>query len=182
MKSVVIALVALASLSLSSLAFADETDPTDCPPGSVNKTEGKMSWCEPSVCESDGNCLPNEVCRPIALCVQIGTVAGDAGATANNKASRLIATNMCAADKKCPNTTTCSDKSRCIEKSKADKMGLLTVATAAPSASAAPAGGPAKSSCGCSTVGTSTQSGGAAALTMLALGCVVARRRRQRED
>src|SRR5437868_2128987 len=113
MKSLALAVAVAVSLSLHAVAHAVETDPTDCPPGSVNKTENAMSWCEPSVCESDGICLPNEVCRPMALCVQIGTVAGDAGATANNKASRLIATGRCAADKKCPNMTTCSDKSRC---------------------------------------------------------------------
>lgn len=177
MKKVAIAALAFVSLSLPALARAVETDPTDCPPGSANKTENGMSWCEPSVCETDGNCLPNEVCRPIGLCVQIGTVSGDAGATASNKASRLIATGRCAADKKCPNTTTCSEKSRCIEKQKADKMGILTVATAAPSASATPAA--AKSGCGCSTVGTATSGYGALA-ALGAMGLLVARRSRRR--
>ncbi len=178
MNKVVLALSVAVSLSLPALAHAVETDPSDCPPGSVNKTENSMTWCEPSVCENDANCLPNEVCRPMALCVQIGTIAGDGGATANNKQSRLIATGRCAADKKCPNTTTCSDKSRCIEKSKADKMGILTPAA---SASAAPAADAKKSSCGCTTVGNSANEGKlAVALGLLCVGAALIRKRTSR--
>jgi MYXO-CTERM domain-containing protein len=179
MKKVALALAVAIALSVPVLAHAAETDPSDCPPGSVNKTENGMTWCEPSVCETDGQCLPSEVCRPMALCVQIGTVAGDASATANNKSSRLIATGRCAADKKCPNTTTCSEKSRCIEKQKADKMGLLTVP--APSSSSTPTDGPKKSGCGCGVVGDA--SGGSApvggAVSVVGLGLVVVRRSRR---
>lgn len=176
MKKVAFAVAVL--LSLPAVARAVETDPTDCPPGSVNKTENGMTWCEPSVCESDSNCLPNEVCRPIALCVQIGTVAGDAGATANNKSSRLIATGRCAADKKCPSTTTCSDKSRCIEKQKADKMGILTAPTAAPSGGTV-APDAKKSGCGCSTVGERATNR-TSLFALAGIGLLVARRRARR--
>jgi MYXO-CTERM domain-containing protein len=157
-----------------------ENDPSDCPPGSAMKTEGTFSWCNPSVCNDDSGCLPNEVCRPMALCVQIGVMSGDGGAVATNKESRLIATTRCGPDKTCPSTTTCSDKSRCIDKQKADKMGILAAAPAASASSGSAPSDAKKSSCGCSTIGDRTSSG--AALLAFALGAAAIRARRRKTN
>jgi MYXO-CTERM domain-containing protein len=178
MKNVLVAAIAASTLFLAGSARA-ENDPSDCPPGSAMKSEGAFSWCNPSVCEADANCLPNEVCRDLPLCVQIGVMSGDGGATAANKESRLIATTRCGPDKTCPSTTTCSEKKRCIDKQKADKMGILIAAPAASASSGTAPADAKKSSCGCSVIGGRTQSGAAVLLAAFGVAAVVARRRRR---
>ena len=180
MKKVLVVIAAASMLLTLTERARAESDPSDCPPGSAMKTEGSFSWCNPSVCKDDSNCLPSEVCRPMPLCVQIGVMSGDGGATAANKESRLIATTRCGPDKTCPSTNTFSDLSRCIDKQKADKMGILT---AAPAASASSGTAPAeakKSSCGCSIIGTRTESGAALLCVAFGAAAVIARRRRAR--
>jgi len=120
----------------------------ECPAGSTLKNEEGFTWCQPSVCKDDANCSPSEVCRPIPLCVQVGKL--DKKQDAKDAAERLVATQRCAQDDTCPDTTTCSKMSRCIGKAAADKMGLLSAPGA--SASAAPAETK-KSSCGCVVAG-----------------------------
>jgi len=149
-------LLVLAVLASTSAAAADEAN---CPAGSSSKTESGLTWCEPSVCETDTNCKTGEVCRPVALCVEIGTMAGDAG-------KRLMVRQRCGADKSCPSTTTCSDMKRCVSKAEADKMAPAPAA----SAPAAPAK---KGMCSVGVPDTSLAPLG------LALGlALVARRRR----
>jgi MYXO-CTERM domain-containing protein len=167
------------SVMLASSALAD-----DCPPGSIFRNQDGYTFCEPTVCTNDGMCNPNEVCRPIPLCMQVGTLSADASAL-TDASKRLVVTQRCGPDKQCPQTTVCSDMSRCISKAQADKMGLLTVASAAPSSSSSSstgtdAGGK-KSSCGCRTVGeindpSSTKLAAATAVLGLAL---LSRRRRR---
>ncbi len=149
----------------------------DCPPGSKNRSENGFEWCEPTVCETDSQCGANEVCRPIAFCMQVGSLAPDA-ATMGDAGKRLIVTQRCAPDKKCPGTTTCLELGRCLSTSAAEKMGLLNAPSA--SASAAPAGGEAKkSSCGCEVPG-STPTGSLASVLAIALGAAIKIRRTSR--
>lgn len=163
-------LVAFAALTVApSLALAED----DCPAGSVHKSQEGFTWCEPTVCQNDGQCAPSEVCRPVGLCVQVGKLTADA-ATLGEAGQRLVATQRCAPDKTCPDTTVCSDMSRCVSKVDADKMGLL----AAPTSSAAPtSAGEAKKSCGCHVPGAGGRTAGALAAAALAL--VIARGRRR---
>lgn len=147
----------------------------DCPPGSMPKAEGGFEWCEPSICESDGQCRDGEVCRPLPLCVQVGQVG--AGGVKDGGAARLVATQRCAPDKSCPATTVCADKSRCVARTTADRLGLLTSADL--DAGARAAAEPAKrSACGCRTAGSGGGSTAAFALGLAGLGLAVARRRR----
>ena len=171
---VVVFAATAALLATTSLAAAD-----DCPPGSSSKSENGYSWCEPSVCETDAQCSGGELCRPLPLCVQVGKVDPKGAAADGDAGQRLVATQRCAPDKACPNTTVCSEKSRCITKAQADKMGLLTV-NASPTGSAGAAGAPEKkSSCGCDVPGhRATRSDTPLALAALGLGLVLARRRR----
>lgn len=149
----------------------------DCPPGSVHKSENAFEWCEPTVCQSDSQCGgPNEVCRPVAFCMQVGTLTQDA-ASMGEAGQRLVVTQRCAPDKKCPGTTTCSEMGRCLSKTAAEKMGLLTASAA--SSSATPAGGDAKkSSCGCDVPGRAT--GSLAFGFAIALGLAITARRTRR--
>jgi hypothetical protein len=166
-----------AFLLSSSTARADE----DCPPGSVHKAEDGFSWCEPTVCTNDGQCKPNEVCRPVALCMQVGTL-GDAASDAAGK--RLVVTQRCVAGelggdpKTCPQKQTCSNLNRCVAKTAAEKMGLLEVASAPSTAPASGAGGEAKrTSCGCDVVGARSGTSSAVAVG-LALSLFAVRRKR----
>ncbi|WP_146646855.1 MYXO-CTERM sorting domain-containing protein [Labilithrix luteola] len=165
-RALVVAL-AVGSLFASRSAFAE----VECPAGSTSKSEGNYKWCEPSVCDSDTQCGAGEVCRPVALCMQIGTTdpKSDAG-------QHLVVTQRCGPDKSCPSSTTCSDRSRCIGRDVADRMGLLTPATAgsAGTGSSAPA---AKSSCGCDVPGVS--GGGMTGLLFAGLGLVGGAMRRR---
>lgn len=142
---VALAIFASGSLFASRAAFAD----AECPPGSTWKSEGTFKWCEPTVCDSDAQCSAGQVCRPFALCMQVGSVdaKSDAG-------QRLIVTQQCGPDKSCPSSTTCSDRNRCLDRAVAERIGVLTPA-AANSASAGSSAPPAKSSCGCSMPGLS---------------------------
>jgi hypothetical protein len=148
---------------------------SDCPPGSVFKSQDGYSWCEPTVCENDGQCNPNEVCRPVPLCMQVGTLTADA-ATLGDAGKRLVVTQRCAPDKTCPQTTVCSDMSRCVSKNAADKMGLLTASSATPASGTDAGAGAAKKSCGCRAVGHRTESTGGL-LFAFALSLFAGRRR-----
>ena len=153
MRLVVLPILAF-SLSTTA-AFA-----ADCPPGSVSRSQDGYAFCEPTVCQNDGQCNPDEVCRPVALCMQVGTLDVDA-ATLGTAAKRLVVTQQCAPDKSCPQTTTCSDMGRCLSKGTAERLGLLsrndTKSAPAPADAA-------KKSCGCGVVGASHASGGFFAL------------------
>ncbi|HVH43450.1 MAG TPA: hypothetical protein VM925_13945 [Labilithrix sp.] len=157
------------SLLSTSSARADE----DCPPGSVHKTQDSFSWCEPTVCTNDGQCKANEVCRPVGLCLEVGTLAD---AATGDGPKRLVVTQRCAPDKTCPQKQTCSDMSRCITKAAAEKIGVLNV-SAAPSATPDPQGA-AKKSCGCDVVGRRDTGGAGAVGFGLALSFLARRRRR----
>jgi len=159
----------------------------DCPPGSVSKEENGQTWCEPSLCDSDAQCKPGEICRLIPLCVQVGAMEKRPGVA--DAGQRLMVTQRCAPDQTCPQTTVCSEKTRCVSREQADKMGVLTVkSTPAGSASGAASATPTssadakKSSCGCHVVG---ESGGARnaslglAAVALAFGAASLRRRRR---
>jgi MYXO-CTERM domain-containing protein len=153
----------LASLLLTRVADAD-----DCPAGSTSKTEDGFTWCQPSVCQNDANCLPSEVCRPAALCVQIGKL--DDKHDREDAAQRLVATQRCAPDATCPDSTTCSDMSRCMSKAAAEKMGVL----AAPADTTKET--PKKSSCGCTVVGERTGASSGLGLAWLALAAAIGSR------
>jgi hypothetical protein len=166
-RSLIVKLVAT-SLLLTSAAHAND----DCPPGSVHKSQDGFTWCEPTVCNDDGQCNPNEVCRPVGLCMEVGTLSSNPNADGGK---RLVVTQRCAPDKRCPQKQTCSEMGRCVTRTAAEKMGLLVTASPAPSAEA---GGTAKkSSCGCDVVGSSHESAGVFAL-IGSLVVFVARRRR----
>ena len=166
-------LLATALLLSTSAARAED----DCPPGSVLKNQDGFTFCEPTVCTNDGQCNPNEVCRKVGLCMEVGTLAD---AATEDAGKRLVVTQRCAPDKTCPQKQTCSDLTRCVSKSDAQKMGILHL-EAAPSATAAPGSAvePKKSACDCNTVGT-TRGGAGGILAGLGLLSIMARRRRTR--
>ncbi|MBS2019747.1 MAG: hypothetical protein JST00_43190 [Deltaproteobacteria bacterium] len=173
LSPIVAAATVLALATGTATARADD----DCPAGSKYKTEGEFKWCEPTVCDSDAQCATGEVCRPVALCVQIGKVDTKPGQDAGQ---RLITTQRCGEDKACPSTTVCTEKSRCVSRAQADKMSGLTV-KAAPSASAGGAGGePAKKSCGCGVIGAHGGETFGLALGALGVALALARRGRRR--
>lgn len=159
----------LASLVVAALTLSTSTARAedDCPPGSVHKTEDGFTWCEPTVCANDGQCKPNEVCRPIGLCMQVGSLAG---AATEDAGKRLVVTQRCVAGavagdpSYCPQKQTCSELNRCVTKAAAEKMGLLDRPSAPPASSATGASSEAKkSSCGCDVVGARSGSTGAIA-------------------
>ena len=174
-----------ASVSLTArTAYADD----ECPLGSLQKSESGETWCEPSVCDGTAPCQNGLLCRPVPLCVEIG-VLPQAPGTKSDAGQRLLARQRCGADKSCPQRTTCSDKSRCITRAEADRANLLAVPGAAASASAGPGTSAAgattdapKKACGCELVGRSTNDLGAAALALLGVVAVAARRRRIQGD
>jgi hypothetical protein len=173
------ALVALSVILPLSIATALPAHAEDCPPGSIHRSQDGYGFCEPTVCLNDGQCNPNEVCRPVPLCMQVGKLTSDA-ATLGDASARLVVTQRCAPDKSCPQTTVCSDLSRCVSKAAAEKMGLLTTTAASASAAPASAAGE-KKSCGCRAVGARTESTTAAsALLGVALAAVALGRRRSR--
>lgn len=148
-------LAGVVTLLVTPAAFAAEASPpTDCPPGSIGKASGEFAWCEPTVCQTDAQCSPGQLCRPVKLCLEVGKVSGgkDGGT------DKLVATGLCSgADKVCPANTTCSDMKRCLDRGAAQKMNLLDDVKPAPSS-----GGMAepvkKSSCGCHVIGTRAES------------------------
>lgn len=162
MRALLVASILLASTP--ALAAA----PADCPPGSTPREEDGFGWCQPTVCQTDEQCGGGHVCRPVAFCLQVGSVGkGDGG-------QRLVVTQRCAPDKTCPQTTTCSDLGRCLSKDVAAKMGVLEKP-----AHAAPAAPPSKSSCGCEAVGTGAALPGLGlGLAALASAALLRRRRR----
>jgi MYXO-CTERM domain-containing protein len=157
-------------LSLTAASGPVRAEDT-CPLGSTEKTEDGFTWCEPSVCDSRTTCPTGSVCRPVPLCVEIGSIAvrgkGDGG-------SRLLVRQRCGVNKSCPPNTACSERDRCITTAQADKAGLLTVAEAGTAPAEAP-----KKACGCSTPGVHRGAGASGALALLALLLVTARRRQR---
>jgi len=190
--SCALALVTVLAASAPTVARAETaTAPTDCPPGAVGKAEGSNAWCEPTVCETEAQCTPGQVCRSVPLCVQVGTIekkdGGPSLAPDKNAGNKLMAVGRCGPDQKCPESTVCNEKKRCVDRAASDKMGPVSAASASPSASAgatSTATPPAKSSCGCDVVGARGTFGGAGALGAVAIVVgvvgVVGRRRARR--
>lgn len=169
------------SLCLATSGFAlAASPPIDCPIGSTGKAEGENTWCEPSVCETEAQCSPGQVCREVPLCIQVGTLdKADAGAklaapTAGS--TRLLAISRCGENRKCAADAVCSDKKRCVDRGAADRMTAPLPMPSTASSAAAPEAK--KSACGCHTPGAPQRGTGAALLGgLLALGLVVRRRR-----
>jgi MYXO-CTERM domain-containing protein len=167
-------LLAVVSVTLGVIGTAGTARADDeCPLGSTQKSESGATWCEPSVCDQDTQCPTGSVCRPIALCVEIGTIENKTPGILSDPVRRLLVRQRCGADKSCPQKTTCSDKGRCITLAQADKAGLMTAA-GADAGAAAPAP---KKACGCHVPGTSGGERGGAALAMLGILVIGARRR-----
>ena len=152
-------LLAAALFLIPTTALADGVD---CPPGSVQKTAGKNTYCEPSVCSTDAQCQAGEVCKALPLCVEIGT---------EKDGKLLMARQRCGIDRACPASTNCLDGMRCISKAVADKL-------TAPASSAPSADPPAKKACGCRVAGASSGTDSTWALAGLGLGVVLVGRRR----
>ena len=167
------------AFAASSLAPRVASAQEECPIGSVQKTENAQTWCEPTICATDTNCATGLICRPVALCVEIGALtpgAKDAG-------QRLLVRQRCGEAKSCPQNTTCSEASRCVTKAQAEKAGLLTAGAASgapPGKGDAPSADPPKKSCGCHVPGASSGSLAGSALALLAGLVVVTRRRSSR--
>ncbi|HEX7604001.1 MAG TPA: MYXO-CTERM sorting domain-containing protein [Polyangiaceae bacterium] len=144
--------------------------PTDCPPGSVGKDENGFQWCEPTVCVTGADCGDrSKVCRPMALCVEVGTLGAEAGAGPK----RLVVRSQCASsDKKCPSQTTCLDGNRCMGTADAERMGILVDAGTTAEA-------PRKSVCGCSTPGAKAEGYGAFGAAVLGAIAILRRRARR---
>ena len=177
-SAVVAVAIAAAVLTLGAPANAQ---PETCPLGSVEKKESGETWCEPTVCETDTNCETGFVCRSVALCVEIGVLDPKATGAQAEAGTKLLVRQRCGADKSCPSKTTCSEKGRCMSRAQADKAGLLTP-SAAGSGAAANGGGatdPPKKACGCSVIGTRGGELGGAALALLGVIAIGARRRRR---
>jgi MYXO-CTERM domain-containing protein len=162
----------LGALGVARSASAQE----ECPLGSTQKSEGGSTWCEPTVCDQDTQCPTGSVCRPVALCVEIGTL-DQAPGTKSDAGQRLLVRQRCGADKSCPQKTTCSDKGRCITRAQADKAGLTASPAAGGDAGASGAPEAPKKACGCHVPGTSGGELGGGALAMLGIIAVGARRR-----
>lgn len=167
--------VAIATVLFAAPNAARADD--DCPPGSTHRSVDGYTFCEATVCESDGNCGTGEVCRPVALCLQIGTLDRDGAALSGGLDKRLVVTQRCGPDKSCPQNTVCSDKKRCLARAAAEKMGILS---AAPSAAPGAPGEPGKRACGCTTPGARTKSATVAMASLAGLALAVAARRRRR--
>lgn len=172
----VLALLAASTtaLAISGTARADD----ECPLGSLQKSESGETWCEPTVCDDTAPCPGTLICRPVALCVEIGTLPQAPG-TKTDAGQRLLVRQRCGADKSCPQRTTCSDKGCCITREQAERAGLLT-ATAASSATgtAATPAAASKKTCGCNLPGSSGSGFASTALALLGAVVIVARRRR----
>lgn len=171
----VLGVIASMTLVLATRAARAEDD---CPIGSAQKTEHGETWCEPTVCDTDTNCATGLICRPIALCVEIGVldVKTDAG-------QKLLVRQRCGENKSCPQKTACSEKGRCISRAQAEKAGLLTTtagATSAPISGSTSDAPPAKKACGCSVPGSSRGATSGALLAVLGLIAASARRRARR--
>lgn len=183
--SAVACVAALAvAVSVSGVARADD----ECPLGSVQKSERGETWCEPTVCDNLTNCPTGSLCRPVALCVEIGTLTEPPG-TKSDAGQRLLVRQRCGADKSCPQRTTCSEKTRCITRAQAERAHLVSVpggggsaASAAPAASAASPSSAPKKACGCDVPGSSGGGLGAGALALLGIVAVIARRGGAKSD
>jgi MYXO-CTERM domain-containing protein len=162
MRALLTVLTALSLVLASSPALADEAN---CPAGSMQKTEEGATWCEPTVCETDTQCGSGEVCSPVPLCVEVGTLKPSGAKLGGDAGQRLMARQKCGADKSCPQATTCSDMKRCVSRASAERMNAPTAPTEAP-----------KKSCGCRVAGAPT-SGLGLALAGVALALAAARRR-----
>ena len=149
----------------------------DCPPGSIFRSQDGYSFCEPTVCQSDSQCNPDEVCRPIPLCLQVGTLDPKAAAL-HDGGQRLVATQRCGPDKTCTQNTVCSDLGRCVSRDTAEKMGVLSAASSGSPATSDAKTGAEKKTCGCRAVGTPDLGAGLGLAVSTALVALVAVRRR----
>lgn len=163
-------LAAIGLLLVATPAFAD-----DCPPGSAQRSEDGYTFCEPSVCQSDDQCKPDEVCRHVALCMKVGSLDVDAALLGKAPAKRLVVTKACGPDKSCPHDTTCSDLGRCLTKATAERMAILETKTP----DAKPAEAP-KKACGCVVVGVPANGLAAIAVGLTILGARARRARSRR--
>jgi MYXO-CTERM domain-containing protein len=171
-------LLAVVSVTLGVIGTAGTARADDeCPLGSTQKSESGATWCEPSVCDQDTQCPTGSVCRPIALCVEIGTIENKTPGILSDPVRRLLVRQRCGADKSCPQKTTCSDKGRCITRAQAEKADLSASAPAADAGAAAPGTSAPKKACGCHVPGTSGGERGGAALALLGMIAIGARRR-----
>ena len=153
----------VAALTMVSVASAEE----NCPVGSTEKKENGLTWCEPTVCETEAQCATGMLCRPISLCVEIGTVgAGDAG-------NRLMVRQRCGENKSCPQNTSCLSSGRCVTPTQAASLPAAS-SSATPMAPDAPK----KSACGCDVVGSSSSPLTAALAALALVTATVARRRK----
>lgn len=164
------ALLAIGLLLVATPALAD-----DCPPGSTQRSEDGYTFCEPSVCQSDDQCKPDEVCRHVPLCMKVGSLEVDAALLGKAPAKRLVVTKACGPDKACPQDTTCSDLGRCLTKATAERMALLDTAPRADAKPEAP-----KKACGCGVVGVPSKGLGAIAVALTILGARARRARSRR--
>ena len=167
-------MVVVASVLLGTAGTARAQE--ECPLGSTPKSEGGQTWCEPTVCDETAPCPGGLVCRPVALCIEIGALEQAPGMK-TDAGQRLLVRQRCGADKSCPQKTTCSDKGRCITTAQAEKAGLLTPSKATDGGASPPAPDAPKKACGCSVPGTSGGERGGVALAVLALVAIAARRR-----
>ncbi len=174
LRAIASAAIAIAITSSAGVARAED----HCPLGSSEKTESGFTWCEPSICETDTQCQTGSVCRPVALCVEVGTV--DAG-TKGAGGPRLLARQRCGAAKACPQSTTCSEKSRCITRAQADQADKPTSVPSS-AASAAPSGASdaPKKACGCDLTATARSGYASGALVLVVAMVLIGRRRAHR--
>lgn len=179
----VVALLALPALSM--LVALPAYAGLDCPPGTVEKTDAPGPRCDPTVCIHEGQCRPDEVCRPIPLCIEIDQVDGGNG---KDGGTYLVATQRCGPEKSCPTHQSCLESKRCVRKTVAAQIGLLAPAASATPASLGDAGATSaeaakKGGCGCAVVGASdTGTPTFAALSGAAALLIVARGSRSRRD
>lgn len=177
-------LVSVVSVVLVVGGTTDARADEECPLGSVSKSEGSETWCEPTVCDDTAPCPGGMLCRPISLCVEIG-VLPQAPGSKSDAGQRLLVRQRCGADKSCPQRTTCSDKGRCITRAQAERANLLTLPGTQASASAGGFGTDApatKKACGCSVPGRSTTDLGGAAFALLLTASIATRRRSRPAD
>lgn len=170
-------LLVVASVVIGTAGTAGAQE--ECPLGSTQKSEGGQTWCQPTVCDATAPCPAGLICRPIALCTEIGKLEQAPGVK-TDAGQRLLARQRCGADKSCPQNTTCLEGGRCITQAQAERAGLLSATPAAAgTGAAAPAAAEPKKACGCHVPGTSGGERGGVALAMLGMVAMAARRRKR---
>jgi len=101
----------LSLLPGSARADAIMGPPERCPPGAVPASSHAGSYCDPSICTSNGDCESGHVCTKQPLCVEPMTgYHGGGPLTVDN------ALTTCAGDGTCPPSTTCITEMRCVSR------------------------------------------------------------------